>query len=178
MNLVVSYPSHGLSRWGLSELGREEVCASVERVAGEGLLDGSVEIHSSDFLRTRETAGIARHILGASHQVCLEKGLRERDFGKLELTHLELYHEIWQEDSINPKRGIWGVESAEHVMKRTTGVVSHLERVYTNKTILLVSHGDTLQILQCGFDGLPAEKHREVWPFDPGELRELELRSH
>jgi len=177
IDLVVSHPDHGLGKWGLSELGRAQVTSSVEAAAQDGLLDESTEIHTSDFLRARESSDIAQRVLGASY-VYLEKGLRERDFGKLELTCLDLYREIWQEDSINPNRGIWGVESATSVMKRTTELVAHLERACRDKTILLVSHGDTLQILQCGFDGLPARAHKDVQPFKAGEIRELRLGGH
>jgi broad specificity phosphatase PhoE len=58
-------------------------------------------------------------------------------------------------------------------LQRTSQLISKLERIYKNNKILLVSHGDTLQILQCAFQKQPASKHRTLSHLEVGEIREL-----
>jgi broad specificity phosphatase PhoE len=130
-------------------------------------------VSRKSFTRTSHIIGT---ILGVS-KIKSEKALRERNFGELELRHEpdDVYLKIWLEDSKDPDHGIWGVESANSIMKRTTELVAKLEKLYIEETILLVSHGDTLQILQCGFDGFSAAKHKDVTSFKVAEIREFTL---
>jgi len=46
------------------------------------------------------------------------------------------------------------------VLNRTAAVVAELERRHADRDILLVSHGDTLAILQAGFLGVEPSRHR------------------
>jgi probable phosphoglycerate mutase len=68
-----------------------------------------------------------------------------------------------------------GIEPATAVLDRTAGLVADLERRYSGRGILLVSHGDTLQILQAGFLRMDPAKHRQVPHLDTAEIRELRL---
>ena len=67
------------------------------------------------------------------------------------------------------------VEPATAVLDRATALVAELERRYTGRDILLVSHGDTLQILQAGFLRMDPAAHRRLPPLGVAEIRALRL---
>lgn len=68
-----------------------------------------------------------------------------------------------------------GVELAAAVLDRVTALIARLERRYSERDILLVSHGDTLQILQAGFLRLAPSAHRRLPHLATAEIRELRL---
>ena len=102
-----------------------------------------------------------REHLGAP-EVILAEALRERSFGDLEGTPVANYARVWTADGADGDHGRDGVEPAAAVLDRTTALVADLERRYSGRDILLVSHGDTLQILQAGFLRMDPAKHRSV----------------
>ena len=128
---------------------------------------------SSDFLRARETAEIAHELLGCQEDIVFHKLLRERSFGELELASSDNYQLVWDEDGLDASHTKFGVESAEAVMDRASGLIATLESYFTETQFLLVSHGDVLQILQTAFHKLPASEHRSVPHLGTSEVREL-----
>jgi probable phosphoglycerate mutase len=166
--------------WGLSELGREQVLAAA-RDCG---LPADTLICSSDFSRARQTAEIVRARLGAP-PVLVAVALRERWFGDLEGTATGNYAQAWAADEAGAgdtgggdtgggDTGA-GVEPAAAVLDRGTALVAELERRYAGRDILLVSHGDTLQILQAGFLRMDPAAHRRLPPLGVAEIRALQL---
>ncbi len=67
------------------------------------------------------------------------------------------------------------MEPTAAVLDRATGLVADLERRYVGRDILLVSHGDTLQILQAGFLRMDPAAHRRLPPLGIAEIRALRL---
>ena len=61
------------------------------------------------------------------------------------------------------------------VLGRTSALVAELEVEHTGRDILLVAHGDPLQILQTGFLKVNPAEHRGLAPLGTAELRELRL---
>jgi broad specificity phosphatase PhoE len=61
------------------------------------------------------------------------------------------------------------------VLDRVTALVTDLERRYAGRDILLVSHGDTLQILQAGFLRMNPAAHRRLPHLGMAEIRALRL---
>ena len=157
--------------WGLSELGRRQALAAAEQC---GLPAEDMVIRSSDFSRARETAQIVRACLGAA-EVNLTEALRERCFGDLEGTPVANYARVWAGDGSAGDHGGDGVEPAAAVLDRATALVADLERRYSGRDILLVSHGDTLQILQAGFLRMAPSMHRRLPHLGTAEIRELRL---
>jgi probable phosphoglycerate mutase len=51
----------------------------------------------------------------------------------------------------------------------------NLEQKYKNKKIILIAHGDALQILQSGFQKICSSKHRSLEHLETAEIRELTL---
>ncbi len=170
--IIVSYPENGCDRFGLSELGRAQVKESLQNF---GLLDANTIIVSSDFSRARESAEIASALFHSDESINLDCRLRERNFGELELASDSGYAEVWQEDAENPDSQLRGVESVNQVMTRVTSVVAEYEDRYTGTTILLVSHGDALQILQTAFARMDGSSHRQLDHLHTAQIRQLQF---
>jgi probable phosphoglycerate mutase len=170
--IIVSHPDNGRERFGLSELGRAQVKESLQNF---GLLDINTIIVSSDFSRARESAEIASALLHSDESINLDLRLRERNFGELELASDSGYADVWQQDAENPDSQLRGVESVNQVMTRVTSVVAEYEGRYTGATILLVSHGDALQILQTAFARMDGSSHRQLDHLHTAQIRQLQF---
>lgn len=156
--IIVSDPALGTVDFGLTEEGRRQVCASVALAES---FDADSLIVSSDFLRTRETAEIIRNELGVA-DVVLDERLRERFFGEWEGQCHKNYSKAWKSDVFDPDREYNGAESSRSVQQRMWSVIQSLEERYEGRTLILVSHGDPLMLLQTAFKELGPEKHRSL----------------
>jgi len=170
--IIVSHPENGRGAYGLSDLGRRQVADSL---AAAQSLDEKTLIVSSDFERALETARIARRTLGCTNPVIVDERLRERNFGELELTSDRGYEAVWQQDAADPDSDWRGVESPNRVMQRVTSVVAEYEASHRGATLLLVSHGDALQLLQTAFRKQDASCHRSLEHLQTAEIRLLQL---
>ena len=132
-----------------------------------------VAILSSDFSRTFETAKLVAAAVNADVEA--EPALRERDFGDFELGPNTAYEAVWEQDAIDAKHTAWGVEAAAVVLERAAGAVQRVEGAREGHAVLLVSHGDCLQILQTAFAGVDVSAHRSLPHLETCELRRLEL---
>jgi len=169
--LIVSDPANALRDFGLTAKGAEQVMQAALKTR----LDENTLIISSDFLRARETAEIFHGIICASDAIVLEARLRERDFGNWELQDHENYKAVWRADLHSPNDRVNGVESVTSVLNRGMALVSELEREHSEKNILLVGHGDVLQILLAFQKGVEPRYHRTFAPIQNAELRSLPI---
>ena len=158
--------------YGLSELGRAQ---ALEAAQACGLSSGTV-IFSSDFSRARQTAEIVRAHLDAP-EVNLVTALRERCFGDWEGSSTDNYARVWAADETDSNQVGSGVEPVAAVLDRTTALIVDLDRRYSGRHILLVSHGDTLQILQAAFLRLSPTRHRRLPALRTAEIRQLHLEE-
>ena len=156
--------------YGLSDLGRQQVLAA----AWDCGLPGNTVVCSSDFSRARETAEIVRAQLGPA-PVVIAAALRERSFGVWEGSSSGNYAQVWAADKANPDDPDGNVESAAAVLDRMSELVVDLDRRYSGRDILLVSHGDPLQILQAGFLRIDPSRHRSLPALETAEIRHLRL---
>jgi len=154
--------------FGLTTRGRQEALKS----AFLSQLPAETRIYASPFSRTRETAETVRHVIGAS-AVSIAGDLRERRFGQLEGKPVSSYEHVWFHDERNSAAEYMGVEPAKLVAVRGLRLICQLEREHTDQDILLVSHGDPLQILEATFKGMPAGDHRQLPELRPAEIRRL-----
>ncbi len=169
--VVISHPKNGvLAEYGLSEIGRDQARESARSVRPQ--LGPDTVIYSSDFSRARQTAAITRQALGAG-RVHISRRLRERHFGDWEHGDNSAYQKVWDVDRTDPHHQQSGVESAQQVRDRVEKFTHYLERRYRGRNILLVSHGDTLQILQTLFEAVPASHHRSLRHLETAEIRSL-----
>ncbi|HQU07653.1 MAG TPA: histidine phosphatase family protein [Candidatus Paceibacterota bacterium] len=170
--VIVSDPTKGVAGYGLSEKGRKEVRAAAQRAKETGLLDAHTIVISSDFTRARETAEMLVDTLDLDMVTTTPK-LRERFFGAWDGTHNDNYQKVWADDAHNATHTANGVESVAAVLDRATKLIAELEQNYAGKPIVLVSHGDTLQILQTAFADVSPETHRSLTPLHTAEIRKL-----
>lgn len=167
--VIVSRPGvAALQTVGLTVLGREQAKAAVE----DWGIEADVLILTSDFARASQTAEIVAANLGALAPV-VDVRLRERDFGDLEGSSSENYHKVWRGDA--NEKPLPGVENVADLSARTRELIAELDARFAGRTILLVAHGDTLQIMQTVFEGIPAAAHRSLPPLGNAEIR---LLSH
>ena len=158
--------------YGLHATGREQASAAgdaFKAIVGER----PVAILSSDFSRTFETAKLVAAAVNADVEA--EPALRERDFGDFELGPNTAYEAVWEQDAIDASHTAWGVEAAAVVLERAAGAVQRVETKHEGHAVLLVSHGDCLQILQTAFAGVDVSAHRSLPHLETCELRRLEL---
>jgi broad specificity phosphatase PhoE len=158
--------------YGLTELGRQQALAA-GRSCG---LPGNTVVCSSDLARARQTAEIVGAYLGAP-EVVVAEALRERCFGDWEGSATGNYARVWAADETNSAQAGRNVEPVAAVLDRTTAFVADLERRYSGRDILLVSHGDPLQILQTGFLRMDPSRHRSLPSLEPGQVRQLHLSA-
>jgi glucosyl-3-phosphoglycerate phosphatase len=156
--------------YGLTDLGRQQALMA----AAGSALSGDTVICCSAFTRAAQTAQIVSTALGAADAV-VSDALRERCFGEWEGLTCDNYATVWAADKASPDHSERHVESASAVLARVTAFIIALEQRYSGLDILLVSHGDTLQILQGGFLRMNPGQHRDLPPFEPAEIRRLDL---
>lgn len=155
--LVVSSLENGvLEEYQLAPDGVDQA-----RLAGESFLKAlrendigleKVRICYSPFSRTTHTARVAASVLDIPFegpQCKAIQDLRERFFGSsYELKSHDKYPEIWDLDAKDPFLPPEGGESVADVVTRLTSVLALVESEFEGCTVLIVSHGDPLQILQ------------------------------
>ncbi len=172
MGLVVSDLQRGKTGYGLTEQGRDQVCARVRAARDAGQLDAHVVVISSPFLRAVETTQLAVAILGVK-RFAQDKRLRERFFGTLELGNDRVYPQVWAEDRLDPGHTQWDVESVVAVAARLQALRVDLDGRHRGATVLLVGHGDVASILLCHAMGEDLRRHREVGALNTAGLAEV-----
>jgi probable phosphoglycerate mutase len=172
LEIIVSNPDEGVEKYGLTPTGRAQIASSVQGAKARGLLDSSTLIYSSDFKRCRESAEIAQAVL-ACPPPHFTAALRERFFGTWDHTSHGNYQQVWSLDEQDPTQTSWHVESVVAVLQRTIALIHDLEARYHSALILLISHGDPLQILQTAFEHVSPALHRHLPSLATAEIRQL-----
>ena len=172
--VILSHLEEGKKdEYTLTKNGEEQVRHSVQEAKTQGLLKEDAVIFSSPFSRCRRTAEIAKEVLGVPAEIIFDDRLRERWFGDWEGKSNIHYQEVWDKDILDPNHKDANVESTAEVVARVTGLIHDLEGRYAGKNILLVSHGDALQILQTFFEDKPSAAHRGLRHLKVAEVRRV-----
>ena len=165
--------------YGLHEIGIEQVEASAKTLAehlGDNKKD-QVKVYCSPFLRTKMTAQIFSKGLGITAEPTPNMALRERFYGKLDMTSDENYKLCWIDDNAAPDHGEnsqYGIESTSSVVDRTTQfIVEEIEAKLEGQTVLLVAHGDVVQCMMTAFRHIEAWRHRELKHVDTANWRDM-----
>jgi broad specificity phosphatase PhoE len=185
-HLIASNPNVACDQYGLSATGHEQAkAAGVDVVQTyEKCGYGGIAILSSDLLRARETADAVRDAAEKAglpiyrDSVVLETSLRERGFGKWDLSSDSNYDTVWEADAMDSSHEVEGVESVDAVMKRATACVSDWDATLPDSTTMMVvcvAHGDVLQILQTAFEKKSGVLHRSVDHLETAKLRPLRM---
>ena len=130
----------------LSSLGIEQA-----KSAGEWLKNNFIDpakfdrCYGSTFIRTRETA---YYVGGEKSNWLLDDRLKERDWGRFGATPKEERAKVFPETYKNHKTNKWysrmdgGESLADNVLMRARDFVGTLHRDMSEKSVLIVSHGE------------------------------------
>ncbi len=165
--LIVSSPERGIDAFGLSETGEQQLASIVDTWAWPV----PTRVVHSDFLRTTQTA--ARVANAFELAMTPDKRLRERFFGELEGGSDARYPDVWALDAESAEHGTHKVEAVGAVAARMMVVLEEWERKVEGETILIVSHGDPLQILLTALKGRPLTQHREQPALLPASITQV-----
>ncbi|KAJ4462191.1 putative histidine phosphatase family protein [Paratrimastix pyriformis] len=176
--IISSSPATGTTTHRLTEKGHEQAHSAGGRFVEEFLSKypgRELMIVSSDFLRAKETAEdvekVVRSLPTQKVSLTLEPRLRERSFGTWEGQSTDHYNDVWQHDALDADHHVFQVESVNQVRNRATDVVNELNTHNHGKFILLVAHGDVLQILQTAFLRADPRSHRSLRHLENAEVR-------
>ena len=174
LEIILSHPEYGAHEdFTLTNHGENQVRDFVKEAKEKGFLDSETMIYSSPFSRCVRSAQIATEVLGVKNDIIIDERLRERWFGDYERQHNSNYQKVWDHDANDAHHKNDNVESTQEVQERTLALISDLEAKYTGKKILLVSHGDVLQILQTGILKKSPGEHRQLSNIRTGEVKKL-----
>ena len=185
--VISSDPRVACIEHGLSDAGRAQADAAAADVVAAAIEEGvaGVAIVASDLRRAWQTASIVRaHVLAAGVRVWPaagkpfeERALRERSFGELSGQSDERYHEVWVHDAESATHEEFDVESIRSVNERARLVVDGMERALPRDRgrwlVVLVAHGDVLQIAQTAFADVDPRTHRSLEHLPTATLRRL-----
>lgn len=196
--IISSDPSLARStKHGLTELGRQQGFQSASNLLDflEKLVerDGQrrrVYFYSSPFSRAKETAETCiKGLLSTEHQLrikdlnieiqpdmLIEDGFMERNFGRLDGDKLFTYSYVWPVDYFDVTHKAFDVESVAEVCTRTGDAIQRIENSFLHRDgdiVVIVSHADTLQILQAYAAGLENVGTFSQYRFGNGEVRKL-----
>ncbi|GLJ36620.1 hypothetical protein SUGI_0736620, partial [Cryptomeria japonica] len=158
----------------------------LKEITSENIPIEKVQLYFSPFTRTRQTTEAVGSVLNipfASPQMKVTEELRERYFGpQLELQSHDHYPEIWALDEKDPFSPPEGGESVADVASRLSTIVPKIEAECEGYGILLVAHGDPLQIFQAilhaSFHNHPTEKNGILEIDMPGVMTPSILSQH
>ncbi len=174
--VAVGDPQRGVPGFGLTERGRRQVVEAARTFKERyGPLLDETEIVASDFRRTRETAEVLAQGLGGSIPIRLREGLRERFFGELEGKEHASMAALLQAEGMAALISRYGCEPSESVQSRVVEVIRELEAEKRDKTLILVSHADPIQLLMAACAGLDVSEHERIAPLGYAEFAELSL---
>lgn len=180
--VTVHLVRHGQSTWNadrrvqgqqdppLTPLGHEQ--ADLAAAALPGGIDAVI---CSDLRRAQQTAELIARRHGL--QAVPDKRLREQGLGIIEgLSLSEALDATEGHDWTDLDAAIEGGESLREVYDRLVPLGRELTAGTHSRSIVLVSHGDTIRVAQCALIGLPPE-HIPVRTPANGEVVSLDLRA-
>ncbi|MFC7464556.1 histidine phosphatase family protein [Brachybacterium sp. GCM10030252] len=169
--LIVSAPGpRALVEVGLTELGREQARRAAADAATHGLGPATIVV-SSDFARAHQTAEEFAAGIGAAAPR-LDQRLRERSFGTHDEGPVSSYDLVW---AVDRGRGEHEheVEPVRAVSERVDAVLRDADRWAAEAPVVLVAHGDVLQIALALGSAEDPHDHRDVPHLGNAELRRI-----
>ncbi|MEK7201076.1 MAG: class I tRNA ligase family protein, partial [Patescibacteria group bacterium] len=154
----------------LTDQGRETARRHAERYQKEGF----DLIVVSPFTRAQETASIIAEVCGMStDSVHTDERLREIGAPAFDGRPVQEYRESFSSVRERFVKSPEGAETFTEVRKRMGDVLYELEQKYTDKRILIISHGDPLWLLQLLVAGETADAIQTFSEPSPGDIFEL-----
>jgi len=160
----------------LTERGKEQVEASVIKLAkqlGKKKID---LIISSPYARAKETAKIAAKKFGA--KVIIDKRLAELNVGPFNGRLVSEFQAFFKNGLERFVKAPTGGETLTDVKKRVMEFMIDINSKYINKNILITGHGDPLWILETATEGLSNEETLGAPYIKVGEIRKVSFNNY
>ena len=147
------------SKHYLTEKGKKEAIATAKKLMNQ-LKKGRIDlIFSSDFARTKETAELAADNFGVDKKkIIFDSRLREVNVGIFDGQSADEYHKYFSslEEKFykTPPKG----ENLTQLKNRTSEFLYEIEKKYSDKNILIVSHEYTIWNMFAGAAGADVKK--------------------
>ncbi|MCC7004383.1 class I tRNA ligase family protein [Candidatus Nomurabacteria bacterium] len=137
----------------LTEEGKNQVKISADEIMNfEKKID---LIFCSDFVRTKETAEIVRKVIGLDkNKVITDPRLREVNFGDLNLKSVDEYRKLFPNVADHYNKAVPGGESIYDVKRRVGDFLYDIDKKYSGKNILIVTHENPAWQIYCVSNGL------------------------
>lgn len=171
---IIYFWPDGNPPYFLTEQGKEE-----SKKAGELLKKDKIDhLFSSDILRCRETAKIVAEIINHdTDKIIYDTRLRDLNWGAFRGKTKEEYWNFYNNDRMKAfDIAIPNGESWNQCKERVIKFFNEIEEQFQDKNILLVSHGDTLWLLEGYIRGIDnqtlLEKRPEIM-LKTGEVKEI-----
>lgn len=169
---TIYYWPDGNPPYALTELGKSQIQEKALQ-----LKDKNIDlIFSSDILRTKQTTEIVAQELGLEPE--FDQRLRDTNWGVFQGKSMKQawafydYH-MEKKFTIAPSGG----ESWHDVKTRVIDLLKEIEQKYSQKNILIVSHGDPLWLLEDWINELnqkqSLERRKNGCPMKMGDLKEI-----
>lgn len=128
-------------------------------------------IISSPLKRASKTAEL---VADDKIKIIFDNRLEERGFGNLEGTNTE---EICWQDLYNCEKNLSNdnIEPVNYLLKRVNSILEEVKEKYSDKSILLVTHGGTLRAINACINGIPESKTLAGQGFSNCEIREFNV---
>lgn len=128
-------------------------------------------IIASPLKRAHKTAEI---VSDGKIKIVLDDRLKERGFGNFEGENTEIMP--WEElynCEINISRN--NIEPVNDLLRRTKSLLSEIKENYSEKNVLIVTHGGTLRAINANINGIPESKTLAGQGFNNCEIREFNI---
>ncbi len=114
------------------------------------------EILVSPLTRAKQTAQFISEVTGVA--IKIEEGLIERCFGNMEGKMNSEKCNIQMLSDYDKNCNINNVETIQDLFKRIYSCMDNIIDKYSNKNIVLVTHGCVTQAIECYFNGIPEDR--------------------
>jgi len=140
----------------------EELC--------EELLDKKIDyIFCSPILRTRETAEIIAKKVGI--EIIIDDRLVETGLGDFNNEVYDKLQEAYSNKFLRAEEADYGVESGKKILARIESFLNDINTKYKNKNIVIVSHGDPVQIFYGLTQGKNLLESMKGWYPETGDMK-------
>lgn len=167
--IIYDWPS--LSSYPMTEKGKKDIAQLAKKLKNKKI----DLIYSSDSLRAHQTAEIVAKELGL--KVNFDSKLRDINLGIYQGREKEKFYRDFPVNLERFSKKIPKGESWSDVKKRILRAIKDIDKQHKGKTILIVSHGDPLWLLEGAMKGLTnQELLNQIFEkkfIKMGELREL-----
>lgn len=159
-NNAMNVYSSDQTKHHLTEKGREEVLETTKDLKDKKI----TKIYCSPFLRTRETAEMVAESIGLSKdKIVYDDRIRELDFGDFSGRPAQEYWDYLKEQTWTFDTKIPGGESFHDGKKRFGEFLYDIDKQNENETILVVSHGLSVELIPAIIEGANKERSLEIF---------------